>query len=40
MADMDYEETSDVDIEGGKKQRRSAAGRKLMRWNRKLKASW
>lgn len=35
MADKDYDDyDSDID-EGGKTQRRSQAGRKLMRWNRK-----
>lgn len=35
MADMDYDDYSEGEYESGKKQRKSTAGRKLMRWNRK-----
>ena len=36
MADMDYDDyNSEGEFESGTKQRKSAAGRKLMRWNRK-----
>lgn len=36
MADMDYDDyNSEEEFDSGKKQRKSTAGRKLMRWNRK-----
>lgn len=37
MADPDYYESdSDAEVKPGKKQRKSQAGRKLMRWNREF----